>query len=113
MTEKEAEKAYDAAPAVPLPAARVTAIVKAATVDDGRPKRALCSECGERERIQGLKKCGDCIDLGPVTTAPAPNMRRCLKCDVLFESAGPANRICAQCNRSNSNIAGRFGVGDQ
>lgn len=47
------------------------------TVDDGRPKRALCDRCKERERIKGLKTCGVCVDLTP-KEAPAQVM--CERC---------------------------------
>ncbi len=36
-----------------------------------------------------------------VDVRPAKTERVCLKCDKLFNSTGPGNRICGECGRDN------------
>lgn len=40
----------------------------------------------------------------PIVESPA-KPRKCLKCDKTFDSGGPANRICAKCQRKNAHVA--------
>ncbi len=36
----------------------------------------------------------------------AKKSRRCLKCDKLFSSIGPGNRICPPCDKKNRYVSG-------
>ena len=38
----------------------------------------------------------------PKDSNPKYTKRKCLKCEKLFPSTGPGNRICLQCAQSNS-----------
>jgi hypothetical protein len=54
--------------------------------------RSLCNACRERQQIERRR------ERQKMTSPERPTTRACLRCDHMFASSGPGNRLCTPCN---------------